>query len=486
MLRLETLLTRRLAPAAVCALAIAACGSSQKPSAATTSTTGTPPSHSATKTVEIYSSLPESGSDASRSHQIETGIKFALAGAHYKAGGFTVKYKALCDSSRTVTHRSHPPTSRGKISTSTRTTTRKCAGDWSQTAAAANAEQAAINPQTVAYIGDLNSGATEVSLPILNQAGIVQITPGSGYVGLTDTVTVNNPKNVGAITQPGEPGKYYPQGLDNRTFLRMIPNDLVQASAALDVLHKAGCQKFSAWNFGSDGESRSLLAAVIATASKYKMLYVQAPPLSAKTKYENYAAHVVAPTGIHCAVMVGHVTKAAEALTLELHEQLPPPFTIVGTDGFCTADWVQGISSIYRKTVADELYCTTPALPVNKYAGSGTFIAAFRKAFKRLPTAYDLYGYAATEMLLRALLDTDTKEDTRSQVLSNMVYGYAPSEVTETPGQIKAFSFAPDDGNLETSNDAGINKYGVDAFKHGTPQHFETASIDTAHLLSSG
>ena len=67
-----------------------------------------------------------------------------------------------------------------------------------------SAETAARNPQTVAYVGDLNTGATELSLPDPNQAGIVELTPGSGYPGLTDKVT-------GVTVTPGEPNRYYPQ-----------------------------------------------------------------------------------------------------------------------------------------------------------------------------------------------------------------------------------------------------------------------------------
>jgi branched-chain amino acid transport system substrate-binding protein len=483
MVRLGTLLIRRLAFAAFCALAIAACGSTQKPAVKTTTTPAAPGKGSST--VAIYSSLPDTGPEAADSRQIEKGIELALGQLpdHRIGKKYLVDYVRRSDSSPPAKRQSgtHAPTSRGKISVGASSTGK--AGGWNESATVRNAEAAARNPQTVAYIGDLDSGATELSLPILNQAGIVQLTPGSGYPGLTDTVTVKAPKGIAItpITQSDEPGKYYPQGFpDNRTLLRMIPNDLVQASAALDVLQKTGCQKFSAWNFATDIESKSLLAAVIATAPKYKMDYVPPPAMPAKTTYLTYVTQVVAPTGIHCAVLVGHVTRAAESLTLYLREHLSPASTIVGTSGFCNRGWVGGIPSAYRKTVAEELYCTTPALPVGEYGGSASFVKLFRSNYHRQPTAYDLYGYAATEMLLRALRDTDSVEDARGAVLTSMVYDAAPNEVADTPGQISAFSF-DSYGNLETNND-----YGVDAFKRGTPQHDETLSIGLAHLLSSG
>ncbi|HEX3618493.1 MAG TPA: hypothetical protein VHU61_18245 [Solirubrobacteraceae bacterium] len=459
-------------------MAIAACGSNQKLSSTTTGTTPGSARSPKTTTVDIYSSLPDSGADAARSHQIETGIRLALRQPHSTPRRFKVDYTQLCDSAR-PRHRSHGPTSRDKISSSGHEASRHCTGNWSATAVVGNAHRAASDANTVAYIGDLNSGATALSLPILNQAGIVQITPGSGYTGLTNSV---KPYKTMPITGADEPGKYYPQGTstDKRTLLRMIPNDLVQASAALKVLQQAHCQKLSAWEFGSDLESKSLLAAVIATATlKYKMTYVTPHALPAKFPYENYAAHVVAPTGIHCAILVGHVTRSAEQLTLELRAQLGSAFTIVGTTGFCTPDWLRGIPSVDRKNVAAVLYCTTPARPVKDYDGYAKFVALFRRSDHREPTAYNLYGYVATVMLLRALKDIPSGDDARQQVLSGMVEDFAPIEVDNTRGQVSAFSF-------DTSGNVGSNAYGIDVFRRGRPQYKRTVTIDSAtDLLSS-
>ena len=59
------------------------------------------------------------------------------------------------------------------------------AGEWDPTQTAADARKAATDPKTVYYIGEFNSGASEVSIPILNQAGIPQVSPANTYVGLT-------------------------------------------------------------------------------------------------------------------------------------------------------------------------------------------------------------------------------------------------------------------------------------------------------------
>src|SRR5262249_37610700 len=107
-------------------------------------------------TVDIYSSLPMQGSSSAQTIPMVNGIKLALSQAHNKAGAFTVKYTALDDSTA-------------------------AAGKWDPAQTAANARRAATDPKAVYYIGEFNSGASEVSIPILNQAGLAQVSPANTY-----------------------------------------------------------------------------------------------------------------------------------------------------------------------------------------------------------------------------------------------------------------------------------------------------------------
>ena len=86
------------------------------------------------------------------------------------------------------------------------------AGSWTPEATSANALKAAQDDSTAVYIGEFNSGAAKVSIPILNEAGIPMISPANTYVGLT----TDDPGS-----EPGEPDKYYPTG--KRTYTRIVP-----------------------------------------------------------------------------------------------------------------------------------------------------------------------------------------------------------------------------------------------------------------------
>lgn len=85
-----------------------------------------------------------------------------------------------------------------------------------------NAREAARDPQAIAYVGDASSASSAVSAPILNRAGVLQVSPSASYVGLTTR---------SEATLPGEPGKYRPSG--RRTFARVIPADNLDARAGV-------------------------------------------------------------------------------------------------------------------------------------------------------------------------------------------------------------------------------------------------------------
>src|SRR5690349_9169806 len=145
------------------ALALAACGSSSKSAS----------SSSGGKTVDVYSSLPLQGASTAQTGPMVNGMKLALEQAGSKAGQWTVAYTSLDDSTA-------------------------AAGKWDPAQCAANARKVAQDSKAVFYMGEFNSGCSEVSVPILNQVGIAQVSPANTYVGLT----TNEPGSA-----PGEPQK---------------------------------------------------------------------------------------------------------------------------------------------------------------------------------------------------------------------------------------------------------------------------------------
>ena len=108
------------------------------------------------------------------------GIKLALAQANNKAGQWTVNYQVLDDSTA-------------------------AAGKWDPGQTAANARKVASDPKAVYYMGEFNSGASEVSIPILNEAGIPQVSPANTYVGLTTNLPRQRSRRADEVLPDREP-----------------------------------------------------------------------------------------------------------------------------------------------------------------------------------------------------------------------------------------------------------------------------------------
>ncbi len=120
------------------------------------------------------------------------GVKMALEQRAYRAGNAAIKLVVVDDGDKD--------------------------GAWVESRERKNAEAAAADPSTVAFIGPLNSGAAKISMPILNQAGIIQISPSNTWPGLTKTGFL-----------PGEPGVFYPTGQPH--YVRVATTDDLQGPA---------------------------------------------------------------------------------------------------------------------------------------------------------------------------------------------------------------------------------------------------------------
>ena len=94
---------------------------------------------------------------------------------------------------------------------------------WTSELETNNANRAVADPDVMAYIGPYNSGAAKMSMPILNEAGLLQISPAVTHTGLTKQVTGGD---------ANEPGVYRPTG--KITFCRVCPADDMQGPLAAD------------------------------------------------------------------------------------------------------------------------------------------------------------------------------------------------------------------------------------------------------------
>ena len=141
----------------------------------------------------IYLSTPLSGPRADDGRDIADGAQLALADAGGEAAGTAVALDVLDDADE---------------------------GGWQSALSGANARSATEDASAIAYIGELDSGATRTSLPITNEAGLLQVSAGSGADDLTRDVLGSD--RIPDLVQPS----------GSRTFGRVIPSDRAQGEAA--------------------------------------------------------------------------------------------------------------------------------------------------------------------------------------------------------------------------------------------------------------
>jgi branched-chain amino acid transport system substrate-binding protein len=380
------------AMAAVVALGAAACSSSSSGSGGSSSSPA-----SSGGTVDIYSSLPLQGASSAQTAPMVNGIKLALSQAGNKAGQWTVNYQSLDDSTA-------------------------AAGKWDPGQTAADARKAASDPKTVYYIGEFNSGASEVSIPILNQAGIPQVSPANTYVGLT----TNLPGSA-----PGEPQKYYPTG--KRTYLRIVPIDSIQAAADLMAMKQAGCTKVAVAN---DKEAYGAGLAQLLELEKgfYGVSIASNTGIDPTAPNFRSYASTVKDQGADCFFFAGIVSNGAVQITKDVHSAIPTA-KVFGGDGVCTDTYTNATKGGIPASLYPLTECTVATQDLKAYPGGKDFLAAYKAKYGVSdPDPYAIYGYEVMKLGLDTIKQLGAKGNDKAAILAALFAIKARPSVLGTYG----------------------------------------------------
>jgi len=362
-----------------CALTfgVAACGDDDEGGGSTTA---------GGKTLTIYSSLPLQGASRPQSEDVIKGERLALKQAGNKAGDVRIKYVSLDDATA-------------------------AAGKWEAGQVSANARKAAQDKNAIAYLGEFNSGASAISIPILNEAGILQVSPSNTALGLTKS---------GAGAEPGEPNKYYPTG--KRTYGRVVPIDTIQGAAQAQYMKDEGVTSLYVLN---DKEVYGLGVAKNTEDAAKKLGIKIAGTDGWDGKAPNYRALAgkIKASGADAVFTGGIIDNNAPQLYKDLNAALPDA-KLFGPDGVATVDMTKEIPpKVQAKT-----YLTAPTVAPDELPPAGQkfykdYQAAYGEAEDQIDP-YAVYGYEAMsatlaaiekggddrEAVIQAFLDTDKEE----------------------------------------------------------------------------
>lgn len=312
-------------------------------------------------TLTIYTGLPLRGERGADGRAVLRGQKLALDEVGGRVGDLSIGLVALDD-------------------------TKTATGRWDPGQVAANAREAAENPSTIAYIGDLDSGATAVSLPISNEIAVLHVSPLSGYTGLTQPAV-----------DKGEPAKYYPSG--KRNFARLVPTGRREAQALAGWIAQLGFARVTIAYDGLQeglGQGTELERALQAKAIEV----VDVVRVDSREEVPDVAgpARDIARDPAPVLVYAGAATPQAVALLQAVHARAPAKAL------FATSGIARGALAAALPTAAGRLHMISPLLPLAQRPPAARRMAArHREQFGSAPPPAALYGYEAMHGVLDAI-----------------------------------------------------------------------------------
>ena len=366
--------------------------------------------------VTVYSSLPLQGASRPQTTAMVNGIKLALQQANNKAGDFTIKYQSLDDSTAQV-------------------------GSWTPEATSANARKAAQDDSAVAYIGEFNSGASAISMPILNEGNLAQISPANTAVGLTTDE---------AGADEGEPDKYYPTG--ERHYARIVPKDTIQGAALATLMKEEQCTKIYILNdkevYGA-GLSRNIEG----SAEEQGLEVLGNEGIDPKAPNFRSLASKIKSAGADCFVFSGITANGAVQLYKDVAAAVPEA-KLFGPDGVAESGFSDPKEGGIPEKVASRTLVTVATLSPDEYPPEGQkFFEDFEKTYgEKNPDPYAIYGYEAMQLVLDALERAGTSD--RQAVID---------AIFETKGRESVLGTYDIDENGDTT----LTDYGVYSIEGG-------------------
>jgi len=376
------------------------------------------------KKVTIYSSLPLQGATRPQSVDVNKGMDLALKSAGNKAGSCTITFKKLDDATAQ-------------------------AGQWDPGATSANARKAAQDKSAVAYLGEFNSGASAISIPITNDAGLQQISPANTALELT--------KNPGPAGK-GAPAKYYPSG--KRTYARVVPADHIQGAALADWMQQLGVKKLYVTN---DKQVYGVgVAKTTADAAKLHGIEVLGNE-GIDPKAPNYRslAAKIKSAGADAFFFGGIVDNNAVQLYKDVGKALPNA-KLFGDDGVAITTFTKPLP----KDIQSRSYITVATIDPKDYPPEGQkFFKDFSSTYGGKPETYAIYGYEAMALALDAMKRAGDKCNDKAAVSAEV---YKTKDKKSVLGEY----------SIDKDGDTTLNDFGRYLVKGGALEFNKTVKVE--------
>lgn len=332
-------------------------------------------------TINLYSSWPMSAASEQIGGDSAAAVQLAVDIWGGAAGGFAINYTPLDD---------------GVAANN---------GAWDGAVEAENCAQVINDPDAVAYIATYNTGAAEVAIPIMNEAGMGMISPANTGVLLTRS---------DETTPEGYPDVLYPTG--KRNYMRVVPADDLQGSAGAN------------YAINDLGRSRAFVL-------HDNQTYGRGVALSFQNAFEELGGEVlgseafdpnapeyqalmtrIASLGVDILYLGAIVNLNGSKLLQDMRTVMPADeVTFMGPDGLINQAFVDGAGD-----AAEGALITFGGRPASALEGPGaTWAQMMQESVGREPDAYSAYSFEAAVVVLQAIDQVGEKD--RAAILDAMM-----------------------------------------------------------------
>jgi len=321
------------------------------------------------KVIRIVSSFPRTGSARAQTNTIVNGIKLALEEVDYQVGDFKIDYRDRDDATA-------------------------AAGQWTPEAETANADFAIKDPDVMVYIGTYNSGAAKISMPLLNRAGLLMISPANTWPGLTKP----------GLGDDGEPEIYRPTG--KVTYTRVVPADDLQGTLAADWAKDMGVKSVYILD-DNEVYGRGIATLFDEHCGEIGLKVLGKDSIDSKSQeYKSLMTSIKAlqPDLIYFGgttqTNAGQIAKDLVAAGLTAKLMVP--------DGCMEEAFIESAGA---DNLNDRCFITFGGLPPEELKGAGAeFVDRYTKKYGAAPEAYAVYGYECGKVALEAIRSAGKKD----------------------------------------------------------------------------
>ncbi len=324
----------------------------------------------------VYAGAPLRGIDRPAAIDVVDGERLALAESRGRVGRWRVRLRVLDDSGLAT-------------------------GRWDPARVSDNAARAVRDSTTIAYLGGANSGATAIALPLLNQAGILLVSPGGAAAALT--------RRDRAV--PGSPDRYYPNRDTGRTFGRVIPPDSAEGAALAVWMARLGVRSV----YLVDAQEADGVSVAAALRRRLPAAGIRVAGSESVAPDESDWRDVVAgagDSGADTLFFAGSAQAGAAALLRAVRDRAP------GLRVFGASALAQPAVAARLGPGGEGLRVTSAALPAwRQPRAAARFRAAFRHAYGRAPQPSAAFGYEGMHVVLDAIRRARADGNRRSAVV---------------------------------------------------------------------